>query len=188
MRRVDREAVVLRPAADDQARDQPAAADHVDHGELFGDARRRVVERQGVADDGDLHALRLPGEDRAHQVRAGHRAVGVLMVLVDAHAVEAQARRPAPARRDSGCRARGRAPGRRASWAATSRPIRTSRRNRPAADPRASGERRRISLDGPPCPVGHRATKRGLSLSELARPWQEQPMSCLQHREATMGL
>ena len=53
--RVDGERVVLRPAADDHAGDEPTTADDVDHGELFGDARGRVVQRQGVADDGDAH-------------------------------------------------------------------------------------------------------------------------------------
>ena len=111
MRRVDREGVVLRPAADDHARDQPAAADHVDHGELLGDAGRRVVERQGVADDGDLHPRGLAGEDRRDQVRRRHLAVGVLVVLVDADAVEAELLGVDAARRGSGCRARGRRAG-----------------------------------------------------------------------------
>jgi hypothetical protein len=88
VRRVHRERVVLRAAADHHPGDQSPAADHVDHGELLGDARRRVVERQGVADDGDPDAARLPGEDRSDEVRGRHVAVRVLVVLVHAHAVE----------------------------------------------------------------------------------------------------
>ena len=88
--RVDRERVVLGPAADDEAGDEPPAADAVDHGELLGHAGRRVVQRQRVADDRDLHPLRLAGEDRRHQVGRRHEPVGVLVVLVDADAVEAE--------------------------------------------------------------------------------------------------
>src|SRR5947208_2179506 len=77
------------PPADEHACDQPAPAEHVDHGELLGDPRGWVVQRQGVADHCDPDARRLAGEDRRDQVRQGHVAVGVLMVLVDADAVEA---------------------------------------------------------------------------------------------------
>ena len=63
---------------------------HVEHGELLGHAQRRIVQRQGVADDGDLAPLgplrQRPGDD----VGRRHQAVGVLMMLVDADAVEAQ--------------------------------------------------------------------------------------------------
>ena len=90
VRRVDRERVVLRAAADDHAGDQASAADVVDDRELLGDARRRVVERERVADDRDLHALRLARERRRHEVGRRHQAVRVLVVLVDAHAVEAE--------------------------------------------------------------------------------------------------
>jgi hypothetical protein len=90
LRRVDRERVVLGAAADDHARDQAPAADHVDHGELLGDPRRRVVERQGIADDGDPDAARLAGQDRRDQVRRRHVAVGVLVMLVHADAVKTE--------------------------------------------------------------------------------------------------
>ena len=72
---------------------------HVEHGELLGHAERRVVERQRVADDGDLHSVRLAGEDRGDEVGRRHEAVGVLVVLVDADAVEAQLLGVGPARR-----------------------------------------------------------------------------------------
>ena len=88
--RVDREAVVLRPATDDEPGDEPATGDVVDHGELLRHPRRRVVQRERVADDADLHPRRLAGEDGAHQVGRGHEPVGVLMVLVDADTVEAE--------------------------------------------------------------------------------------------------
>src|SRR5262245_29016681 len=57
--RVHREAVVFWPAADYQPRDQPTAADDVDHCEFFGDACHRAIEWQRVADHGDFYALRL---------------------------------------------------------------------------------------------------------------------------------
>src|SRR6476646_5187949 len=59
--RIDRERVVLGTASDDHAGDQAPAADHVDHGELLGDARGRVVQRKGVADDGYPNPRGLPG-------------------------------------------------------------------------------------------------------------------------------
>jgi len=45
-------------------------------------------KREGVADDADPGPRGLAGEDRRHQVGRGHVPVGVLVVLVDAHAVE----------------------------------------------------------------------------------------------------
>ena len=75
--------------ADREAGDQPSAGDHVDHGELFGHAGRRVVQRQRVAHDADRRiggAARQRGRD---QVGRRHQAIAVGVVLVHAHRVEA---------------------------------------------------------------------------------------------------
>ncbi len=72
-----------------KARDEPAAGDAVEHRELLGDARRRVVERERVAHHDDRGVARAPREARGDQVRRGHQAVGVRVVLVHADAVEA---------------------------------------------------------------------------------------------------
>ena len=44
VRGIDCEAVIFRAAADDEAGDQTAAADDIDHREFFRDAGRRIVE------------------------------------------------------------------------------------------------------------------------------------------------
>ncbi len=74
--------------ADREARDEPTAADAVEHRELLRDTDRWVVQRDRVADDADRRAAgsaRQPGSD---DVRARHDAVAVLVMLVDADAVE----------------------------------------------------------------------------------------------------
>ena len=76
--------------ADREAGDEPAAADAVEHGELLGDADRRVVEGDRVADHADRRAAGAAGQPGGDEVRAGHDAVAVLVVLVDADAVEAE--------------------------------------------------------------------------------------------------
>ncbi len=83
--------VGVHRAAERHAGDQPAAADAVDHGVLLGHPDRRVRRRQRRAhlDDADVEAVGRLRQDRAHQVRSGHEAVGVLVVLVDADAVQA---------------------------------------------------------------------------------------------------
>ena len=88
--RIDGVGVILGPAAHDHAGDQAPAADHVDHGELLGHARRRVVEGKRVADHGDANTRGLPRQDRGDQVGRGHVPVRVRMVLVDHDAVEPQ--------------------------------------------------------------------------------------------------
>ena len=90
VRRVHREAVVFRTPAHNQTRDQSPAADHVDHREFFSDAGNRVIKRQRVTNDRDPHTFRLSGQDRSHQIRAGHRAIGILVMLIDAHPVKPQ--------------------------------------------------------------------------------------------------
>ena len=75
--------------ADREAGDQPPAGDAVDHGELFGDARRRVVERQRVAHDADRGVGGAARQRRGDQVGRRHQAVAVGVVLVHADRVEA---------------------------------------------------------------------------------------------------
>src|SRR5262249_24621114 len=60
----------------------------IDHCEFFGNTSRRIIQRQRVADDRDLDPVGLPGQDGRDEVRRGHQPVCVLVVLVDADAVE----------------------------------------------------------------------------------------------------
>ena len=85
----------VRRQAGRKAGDEPAAADAVEHGVFLGDARRRRGRRQGRAelDDGDVLAVGLLRQHRAHQARIGHEAIDVLMMLVGAQAVKAGLRR-----------------------------------------------------------------------------------------------
>ena len=88
--RIDAVSEVLGTAADDHARDQPAVAEHVEHGEFFGDAQRWIVKRQGVADDRDFAAARALRQRRGDEIGRGHQTVSVLVVFVDADAIETQ--------------------------------------------------------------------------------------------------
>ena len=49
-----------------------------------------VVERQDVAQDDQFCLRRTACQAGRHDVRRGHQAIGVLVVLVDADAVEAE--------------------------------------------------------------------------------------------------
>ena len=82
--------VGVHRAAERHAGDEAAAADAVDHGVLLGHPDRRVGRRQGGAhlDERHVQAVGGPGEGRTHQIGPGHEPVGVLMVLVDADAVQ----------------------------------------------------------------------------------------------------
>ena len=62
---------------------------HVEHGELFGHPNRRVVERDRVADHTDRGVAGAAGQARGDDVRRRHDAVAVLVMFVDADAVEA---------------------------------------------------------------------------------------------------
>ena len=85
----------VRRQAGRKSGDQPAAADAVEHGVFLGDAGRRRRRRQGRAelDDGDVLAVGLLRQHRAHQARIGHEAIDVLVMLVGADAVKAGFRR-----------------------------------------------------------------------------------------------
>ena len=76
--------------ADGEPGDEASAGQNIEHRELLCDARRRVVQRDGVAHHDDLRLLGFAGHDRRHEVRRRHQTVGVLVVLVDADAVEAE--------------------------------------------------------------------------------------------------
>ena len=84
------EVVVLRPDAAHEAADDPAAADDVHHRDLFRDAQGVVAQGRGVAEDGDLGAMRPGDEVGGDDVRRGHEPVGCLVVLVDGDGVEAE--------------------------------------------------------------------------------------------------
>ncbi len=66
------------------------ARDAVEHGELFGHADRRIVERDGVAQHDESRVLRAARQAGGDDVGRRHDAVAVLVVLVDADAVEAE--------------------------------------------------------------------------------------------------
>ena len=75
--------------ADREAGDEPPARDAVDHGELLGHARRRIVEGEAVAQHADRRIGGAPGQRRGDQVRRRHQAVAVRVMLVAADGVEA---------------------------------------------------------------------------------------------------
>ena len=75
--------------ADREAGDQPPARDHVDHRELFSDARRRIVESKRIAHHADRGIPCAPRQCRRDQVGRRHKAVAVGVVLVAAHGIEA---------------------------------------------------------------------------------------------------
>src|SRR3984893_3560011 len=77
-----------------EARNEPPAADAVEHGVFLGDARWRTGRGQCGAelDDRDVLAVRELGQHRAHQARIGHETVDVLMVLIGAQSVHPGAR------------------------------------------------------------------------------------------------
>src|SRR5262249_46344722 len=81
---------ILRADAAYKARDHAPAGGDVEHRDLLRDAKRVLAERQAIAEDRDLRAGRAAHEHRRHDVRARHRAVAVLMVLVHADAVPAE--------------------------------------------------------------------------------------------------
>ena len=81
--------VGVHGGADGEASDEPPAADAVEHGELLRDAQGRVVEREAVAENDNRGVARAPRERGGGDVRRRHDAVGVVVMLVDADAVEA---------------------------------------------------------------------------------------------------
>ena len=76
--------------ADRETGDEPSARNAVEHREFFGDAHRRIVERDGIAEHHEADIRCPPRKPRRDDVRRGHDAVAVLVMLVDADAVEAE--------------------------------------------------------------------------------------------------
>ena len=87
--RVDAGGELLGAAAADEAGDEAAAGDHVDHGQLFGQADRVVGQRQRVAEQDDLDPLGRASEDRSPDVALGLHAEGRVVVLVEHDPVDA---------------------------------------------------------------------------------------------------
>src|SRR5215472_14451045 len=75
--------------ADRETSDEPATRDAIDHGELFGHARGRVVERQAVAEDADGRVGRAPRQRGGHEIGRWHQAVAIRVMLVAADGIEA---------------------------------------------------------------------------------------------------
>ena len=75
--------------ADRKPGDQPPAGDAVDHCELFGHPRRRIVQRQRVAHHAERGVGRAPRQRGGDQIGRRHQAVAVGMMLVHAYRVEA---------------------------------------------------------------------------------------------------
>ena len=82
--------IILGATANDKAAVKFAPEHIVEHGKLFGDLERNIVERQAIAqhhDTGLCDPLRKRGGD---QIGRGHNAIGVLVMLIDDHPVETQ--------------------------------------------------------------------------------------------------
>ena len=90
VRRVDVVRKELVAGAHHLARDHPPAADDVEHGDLFGHPQRVVVQRQHVAQNDQFGVRRSARQTGGHDVGRRHQAVRVLVMLVDAHAVESE--------------------------------------------------------------------------------------------------
>ena len=87
--RIDLVRKIFHAGADHHAGNHPTFGDHVEHGDLFSDSLRMIVERQHVAENHQLRLLGAARQTGRHDIRRRHAAVSGLMVLVDAHAVEA---------------------------------------------------------------------------------------------------
>ena len=72
-----------------EPRDEAAARNVVEDREFFGDHERVVHQRQRAAEHGD-RSLRAPRERARDHARRRHQAVGVLVMFVNAEAVEAE--------------------------------------------------------------------------------------------------
>src|SRR5215510_7717440 len=70
--------------------DQPAAGDHVDHAELFGEAQRIAYYRQRVAQENDFYLLGDTCQNCSFDVHHRAHAKGGVVMLVQHHAVEAE--------------------------------------------------------------------------------------------------
>ena len=82
--------MVFSANAAHETSDKATFGDVVDHGELFGHSHWVVEQRQGTPQNGDLDMFGAPRQRAGHDTRLGHQSVGVLVVLIDAHAVKAE--------------------------------------------------------------------------------------------------
>ena len=80
----------VRRGTDGKSSHQPAAAEAIDHGKLFCDADRRIVQGKRVAKDHDRRIGVAAREDGGDQIGRVAETVAVLVMLVDAEAVEAK--------------------------------------------------------------------------------------------------
>jgi hypothetical protein len=82
--------MVFRADAAYEAGDDPAFRQVVEHRKFFGDIDRVVHQRQGAAEDRDLHSFGALDQRAGDQVGRRHQAVGGLVMLVDPDGVEAE--------------------------------------------------------------------------------------------------
>src|SRR6185369_7382057 len=80
---------VLDAAATDETGNEPAAGDHVDDGELFGEVDGAIPDGQGIAEEDNLDALREAGKERGEEIDARRHAERRGVVLVEHDAIEA---------------------------------------------------------------------------------------------------
>ncbi len=81
--------VHVHRGANGETSHEPAAREQIEHRELFGHAQRRIVGGEAVAEHDERRLRRSPRQRGGHQVGRRHEPVGVVVVLVDAQAIEA---------------------------------------------------------------------------------------------------
>jgi hypothetical protein len=82
--------VIFGADAAHEAGDEAPARQVVEHRVFFGDHQRIVHQRQRAPENGDLGALDRTGERTGEHARRWHHAVGGLVMLIEANAVEAE--------------------------------------------------------------------------------------------------
>ena len=88
--RIGAHRVIFGADAAHHAADQPPAGDAVEHGVLLRQRERMLAQAERVAEDRDLGVLGAPRQRGGHDHRRRHQPVGVLVMLVDGDAVEAE--------------------------------------------------------------------------------------------------
>ena len=88
--RIDPHGMVFGADAAHETGDEAAAGEVVEHGVFFRHHQRIVQERQCAAEDRELCALDRARQGAGEHARDRHHAVGGLVVLVEADAVEAE--------------------------------------------------------------------------------------------------
>src|SRR5262245_25167690 len=87
---MDAHGVIFGAEAAHETRDQPPAREIVEDGVFFRDHERVVDERQRTAENGELGALDAARECTGENAGNWHHAVGGLVMLIEADAVEAE--------------------------------------------------------------------------------------------------